>query len=150
MAKRKLKAASAVVDDDNDAVRSRNGKRRRRQGLDTVRYGARKQTCFFGLPSELRTQIYENVLDYVVAEPPHPYGPYAEGRSRNYRLRTYLSLLLSNRQIKNETSCLFQKEYARKLELWYCGPPAQLCYDWAIATLISMESCQAHGPRTGD
>ena len=69
-------------------------------------------TTLFSLPVELRSLIYQDVLDDIIRPPLHPWDELPTPEM-------YLSLLLVNREINAEVSDLFEKLYVDKLVLYF-------------------------------
>ena len=67
---------------------------------------------FLSVPVELRSLVYQDVLDNIMQPPLHPWDELRTPRD-------YLSLLLVNHEISGEVSDLFRKLYANKLVLYF-------------------------------
>lgn len=65
----------------------------------------------FSLPVELRSIIYQSILEEIVQPPLHPWDQLPTPKG-------YLSLLLVNREISAEVSDLFSKLYADKMTFY--------------------------------
>ena len=69
-------------------------------------------TTLFDLPVELRSLIYQDILDDIVRPPLHPWDDLPTPQM-------YLSLLLVNREMNAEVKDLFQKLYMNSFTLYF-------------------------------
>ena len=68
------------------------------------------------LPAEIRTSIFENVLDDIFLQTRHHPQDTMPPHSR---FQAYVSLLLACRQVHQEVEALFRKDYAHRTVFYF-------------------------------
>lgn len=79
--------------------------------------GKHRPTTFFDIPAELRVAIYANVFEDIVALPRNRRNP----PPPKTRFPTYTSLLLTNRQVRDEARDLFRDDYKHRIFFFVVG-----------------------------
>lgn len=106
-------------------------------------------SLFLGLPTELRVDVYERLLEEMVRKPLHPW----DALPTRSRFEVYPRLLLTNRQVREEMESLFRKHFAHRLLFHFDTVPDLYHFAMTHARLSAVRDARVslrfnkHSPR---